>query len=339
MKNILTVLLIAGILLMIPFTASAVDTSKMPGESVYASVAEQNEVYDIIQNSDNLINFLKRRNLSLLKESITPYYTVDFLAYAETGEFKLSKMGTASFIDGIPTEEGESIYLAKTVIENEFAGNIIFYMEDGVAQLMMFTPSALLDQQNTSAISISYADHAERIAKLANKETFFPASAVRYAVVDRVGEVFYVNDGKTEMLVVISAAGDVFYGDKGEIAYINDELRKKANERLEERKQELAEIEEWKAAHPDEEYTFTGGGFKSMYGVKSEDVNDITNISKYLASNTANDTLLSIGITEASNSKETSSTGISAIVLVIISFVAVLIATTIIIIRKRNQQS
>ena len=320
MKNILTVLLIAGILLMIPFTASAVDMSKMPGESVYASVAEQNEVYDIIQKSEIFINSMKEHGVSVVKESITPICVANLLDYAETGIFEMIPLVTGHFKE-IPTNDGGQVYLIKAITEKGFAGYYEFFVEEGIAQPTNFKPSSQLEPDNISVVSFSYADHAERIAKLTNSETFLPASEVRYVRVDNLGNVFYVNDGKTEMLIAISADANAFR-DKGEIIYVGEDLKTFAEEKLKSYKEQLAEIEEWKAAHPGEDYTFAGG--YGLYSpIKIDGVNDITNISEHLAS----------------NSKETSSAGISAIVLVIISFVAVLIATTIIIIRKRNQQS
>jgi hypothetical protein len=345
MKKLLTVLLTAGFIFMIPFMSVASSISETPSESVYVSESEQNAIYDIIQKSEDFLRFLNNRNLYLLKESITPIHYVQFLDYAETGIFEVYQYGTETFIDGIPTDKGNPVYIAKTVTEKGFGGNIIFYIDNGLIQPTGFFPSVLLEPENTSLVSISYADHAERIARLTNRETYFPASVVRYVIVDRVGECFYINDGEIEALVVISAAMDIFNEDNGEIVYVSDKLRATANERLDEYKIELAAIEEWKVSNPGKNYVdegFTGGGFMPMYGASKNNIKDILNISEYLASNIAESLSHQSDFQIISDNQSDgipSATIIgSEVMLIVIAITIILVVVTILITHKRKKQ-
>jgi hypothetical protein len=276
-------------------------------------------------------------------ESLTPIYFMDFLEYAETGDFKIVQLGTNSYIDGVPTDKGNPVYMVKTITEKgEFAGNCIFHVENNIAYITGFTPSYQLVPENVMVISTNYTDHAERIARLAGKDTYFPASAVRYVILDRVGEVFYINDGETEMLVVISAAGDIFYGDNGEVAFVDDRLRAKANERLDEHNERLAFIEEWEAANPGENFAdqgFTGGGFGApLFTVSSADINDIININEYLADNVSSGLPL---ITPVINENDESPHAINGneIRMIVLGAILIAAAVAVIVICCKRKQS
>ncbi|MDR0221427.1 MAG: hypothetical protein LBI54_08510 [Lachnospiraceae bacterium] len=258
--------IIIGGAMMFSVGALAASGKDVPGESVYGSKAEQDAVYEIIQNSEDL-RFLKDNGIIVLSESIMPIYEASLLEYAETGVFAVRP--------NIVLDNG-AVYVAKTTTtEGVFVSDLRFYVKDGAAYHLWSAPP------NNQKKSHSYADHAERIQSLTNKESFVPIGEVRYVAVDRLGYVFYVNDGKTEALVNISAADDVFYKKNREIIYVGEELKKIADERLAEQKAFLMGKAAWEAANPGKEWTFTGDG-RVATSTTNGYVDDIVNIVEYL---------------------------------------------------------
>jgi len=133
-KKILALLLtIIGGGIMFSADAFASDSDRVPGESVYASRSECNRIYEIVQKSDDFMKILDYDGTHILSETIMPIYVADFLDYAETGVFKIR-----------PDEvfPGINVYYAKTVTaEGLFAGNMKFYIEDGIAHSLGFVPT------------------------------------------------------------------------------------------------------------------------------------------------------------------------------------------------------
>jgi hypothetical protein len=274
---------IIGGTMMIPVGVNDANDGEIPGVSVYGSKAEQDAVYEVVQNS-KLWLFLEKYGLTLLKESIMPVYSASLLEYAETGVFTIKP----DIVRG-----SGIVYIAKTVIaDGSFAGDLWFYILDGVAYRNGFEPTPVLEQffdseygfgGNEFLVSHSYADHAKRIKNAANRESFVPVGEVRYVGVDGLGQVFYINDGKTEALVNMEAADDIFAKRNREIVYIGEELKKIAEGRLSEHKAILAEQKAWEAANPGKIWDVVGdGGMVSMSLVR-ENVDDIANIADYLS--------------------------------------------------------
>jgi hypothetical protein len=274
MKKTILVFLAIGCMVMFPFGVFAGNWDAVPGGSVYASGAEQDEIYGIIQKSELFVNSMKNHGVGIMKESITPIYTADFLEYARTGVFTIIPHVTGHFKE-VPENGGGQVYMVKAVTTRGFAGFYIFYVEDGIAYHTSFFPSAQLEPGNTSIVSPYYADHARRVASLTGREAPLPASDVRLVQAGSLGTVFYVNNEGLEALIVIGADGRIFYGDSGEIAYFDDELRGKANELLHEHNDMLKWAEEWKTANPGEEFSHTGGVRVSYYTINSNDIDDI----------------------------------------------------------------
>jgi hypothetical protein len=284
-KFFLNAILVAiGSMAMFSVNTFAANSSEMPGGSVYGSRAEQDAVYEAIQKSEQLMFFLNEyAGVTVLKESITPLYEASLLEYAETGVFTVRLY--------MPNGNGLK-YMAKTVAaDGRFAGNIGIIIRDGVAKLNGFTPTPALEHLfepeygfggNAFVVSFSYADHAKRIQRLTNRESFLPVDEVRLVGVEGLGNVFYINDGKTEALVSINAADDVFYNKNREIVYVGRELKKIADGRLAERKAYLAKVAEWQAAHPGEKWDITGDASMPTSAV-TDNVDDIVNIKEHLS--------------------------------------------------------
>jgi hypothetical protein len=269
MKKLSLILtLIFGGLLMFSTGAYAENLSEIPGASVYSAKSEQEAIYEAIQKSDSFMKQLEHNGIRVVKESITPVYKADFLEYAKTSNFEIKL--------------SNEFYVKAVTSEGLFAGNFLFSVENGVAETLMFTPSIHLEQYffseygfegNEFLVSRNYADHAKRIQELTKRDSFVPVSEIRYVNINSLGEVFYINDGKTESLVFINADSRIFHENIGEIVYINDELKKMAVERLAEHQASLAEIEEWKKANPGEEYLVDGGGDNvPLFGVDNNKI-------------------------------------------------------------------
>ena len=165
-------LLILSVITLLLLTTNVVFATENSGNSVYASKSIQEKVYQMINDeSFDYYVILKSDNVEILKESITPVYTMDLLKYAQTGELDIIPA-----VNGISPSEQEkklgNVYIAKTVTDSgEFAGNVEFYIEDGVAYGLLFSPSVALEQYFTKETSsymasCSYADHAKRIQNI-----------------------------------------------------------------------------------------------------------------------------------------------------------------------------
>jgi hypothetical protein len=285
MRNIFAnVMLIAiGGMVLFPFGLFGAKGGEVPGETVYGTKAEQDAVYEIVQKSAALMERMNRDEITVLKESIMPIYVASLYEYAETGNFTVRR----------DTIRGNGLtYWANTVTaDGLFAGNLRFYVLDGVAYMNGFEPTPVLEHlfhsdigfgSNEFLISQNYADHAKRVQSLTGRESFVPISEVRYVGVEGLGNVFYINNGKTEAIVHIYGGDGVFTRGEGEIVYVGDEsLKKFAAEKLAERKAYRAEKAAWEAANPGQTWTVTGGGMVADVGISGE-VDNILKVVEYL---------------------------------------------------------
>jgi hypothetical protein len=255
MKNLLKALVILmGATMLLPATF-AMSRDDIPGVSVYGSAEEREELYEIIRRSENLMRSFNSKSISIAEDAIMPVYRACFLEYAETGVLRIVSPVRIWGQEVIDAPEGErgNIYYAKTVTANGlFAGNMRVVVGDGIARqngfapsVHMFGPDDVIHLGQYSITSKSYADHAERIRQLLGRDTFVPTDQVRYVWVDHLGEVFYINDGEREALVVIIGSEDVFYGEAGEVVFIGDELQATAKiveQKFYERMREIAAL-------------------------------------------------------------------------------------------------
>jgi len=269
-----------GAMMFLPATL-AMSRDDIPGMSVYAPPSEQEEVYSIIQNSEKMIDRLNSDGISVVKESIMQVYEACFVEYAETGVLRIEPYRMPPHEVDPAIAESESLdgneYYAKVVTAGGlFGGNIRFYIKDDVAHSLVYDLAV-----SPRVTSMSYADHAERIRKLLGKDTFVPTDQVRYVGVNRLGGVFYINDGESEALVVIFADSSVFYGNTGEVVYIGDELREKAKVIAEKHYADVKQYEEWIATYPDRPFPLGGGNIPS-YAPRPSSIDHIIDIAAFL---------------------------------------------------------
>ncbi len=164
-------------------------------KSIYASKSTQEIAYQSVQKETfGYYKLFESLKIKILKESITPVYTIDMFEFAKSGvmTLKLDVKGKS------PSEEDKkqgNVYIAKLITEDgEYAGNIKFYIEAGVAYSLLFKPSMVVQKQLLSSAdsqlfmgksqqymaSCSYADHAERICKILSKDEFVSSSNVKF---------------------------------------------------------------------------------------------------------------------------------------------------------------
>jgi hypothetical protein len=101
-----------------------------------------------------------------------------------------------------------NVYIAKTITSGgQFGGNIMFYIEDGVAYNMMYTPSEyspiLPEKGNRYPASASYADHAKRIATALDEKNIISPYDVKYVVADMIGDFYYINNASHNVFVAV----------------------------------------------------------------------------------------------------------------------------------------
>jgi hypothetical protein len=259
----------------------------MPGVSVYGTKTEQDTVYETVQQSPILVPALNERNLTIVRESISPIYVASLYEYAKTGVFTIKPHQGGTKGDAI-------YYMAKIVTaDGAYAGNTLFYIENGIAHPQIYY------SENLSG-SNSYADHAERVQTLTGRESFVPASEVRLVGVEGLATVFYVNDGKTEALVYIDGMNGLFPHGQGEIVYVGKELKEIADEKLAELEGHMSRVAEWEAANPGKAWSYTGsGGAAAASGISGE-VNDVVNIVEYLGIEDTDAYFTSTAVTVAS---------------------------------------
>ena len=135
MKRLSCLLLAIGVCMaMNPTSAYAKSLDEVPGESVYGSVSEQDDINSIIERSEGLLGVLDilYHGIYIIKESITPVYLADFLDYAKTGIFEMNRWADV---------KGDA-YWAKTMTpEGVFAGDLLFFIKDDIALYSGFSPS------------------------------------------------------------------------------------------------------------------------------------------------------------------------------------------------------
>ena len=254
-------------------------------ETVYASLEKQNEIYSMLNDeSYNGYKYLKYDNLTILKESITKVYYVSTLDYARSGILKVVPMTLSGSSD---------VYVAKTINANGlYAGNLQFYIKDGIAYRLLFEPSYFAFSESFEglsnpgwAASCSYADHAQRIQKILNRSSFVPIDKVKYVLFEGWGNAFYIED---DTGVHIIPVGKLYknqeYNGTDRAVNIN-EIKKFADQALERHNDFIKEKEAWEKEHPGQSYAslgVTGGGAASPFTGSCGQVDNILNISEYL---------------------------------------------------------
>jgi len=199
-------------------------------------------------------------DIILDKSSIMPVYCASLLDFAKTGSFVFK-----------PNEYAQTYYANIWTPEGEFAGNVDFNLSGDhptIGQYMLARQNNGWNDNNEwveRVYSHNYADFAERVSKLMNKNELIPPSQVRYVMVAYLGTVFYVNDGKTEAFIAVdNANGNVFNEKNGGIVYFDDAGLKAEAERV---LKEETEYQAYLAAGG--EPLVGGGGDYPLFTVKN----------------------------------------------------------------------
>ncbi len=264
---------------------------------VYASSEKQEQLYKLLQEGD-CAQFLSRHcpDLIILKESITPVYTIDLLEYAETEKLNMRPMWWSKSNDEIGIDIGKgNAYIAKAVTsENQFAGNIRFFIKDGVAYIRQVTLSehtwgnyAEDGETLPYAASCSYADHASRIAEILKEDGPIFARDIKYVeAYHNQGDFFYVKNDKHDILISV---GTIYPAtaekDQVHTDYTLDPhtpLLEIAKRCLRAQEVFLAEKAAWEAEHPGEVWNQIGSGGVEAIVSECSRVDNILDIAAFL---------------------------------------------------------
>lgn len=260
-------------------------------EMVYAPRAKQNELFVLTQR-EGFLSRISLKGCRIVLESITPVYTIDVDAYKETGTLCVKPKVSSKKCQ---TAEGDT-YLAKMVdADHEFAGNVVFFVEDGVAQYLYRTDAPLEFPRNRwYSASFSYADHAARIRDCLGRSDFVPATSVKY-VTCSAGEqegYFYIQEGDTEVWIPVGRiyrediASSWSDGVKTDPVFNREQLQGVIQDyldRLEEQQRKVDEWNrEWEKKHPGEPLPmWVGGRIETPASICSR-MDNILNIDEYL---------------------------------------------------------
>ena len=145
--------------------------SNKSGAMVYASGKQLDQIYESFQSDSSDIKImLETYSLTVVKESITPVYTLSLSEYAQSGKMNIVPMWCSH--SGLESNGKGNVYVAKTITsEKQYDGKLLFYVENGTAYNLLYEFSAYspmlpddLPGSASDAASPSYADHAQRIS-------------------------------------------------------------------------------------------------------------------------------------------------------------------------------
>lgn len=260
------------------------------GSMVYTSGKQMDQIYELLQSdSYDLKKMLEVNSLTILKESITPVYTLNLSEYAQSKKMNVVPMWRSH--SGLTSNGTGNVYVAKAVtLDKQFGGNIMFYIENGAAYNMMYSPSEYSPMWGASddkyPASTSYADHASRISAALKEAEFVSVYDVKYVVIDSVGDFFYVSNDKHDRLF---AAGYVSVNSSNKpidnvdfSMEVTGELLNIANDWWAKEKTYSEEKAKWEAMHPGETWDMTGevGVLPIITGCSQ--INNILDIASYL---------------------------------------------------------
>lgn len=254
---------------------------------VYEHGEKLDIIYETIQkDSYDLHLALKYSSLKVLKESITPVYEVDLLGTARSGEITIIPMWRSH--TGLLGDGVGNVYTAKTITsDGKFGGNIMFYIENGVAYNMIYSPSEYspmwFENGYHYPASASYADHAKRIAAVLKEKDMISPHDVKYVVADTIGEFFYVDNAAHSVFVSVGYISNNETGNFLTDYYIDETgLINLAKEYSQRREDLLNEKASWEASHPGEIWFKTGANGLSPIMSDCSSVDNIIDITDYL---------------------------------------------------------
>lgn len=343
MKKTMILSLVSFMLIFsIPCSANSI----MDDSMVYASGNRLNQVYEALQKDSFVYKkVLESYSVTVIKESITPVYTIDLLDYAETRKLDIRPM----MHTGEPADDGiGDVYIAKTITsDRKYGGNIMFSVKDGIAEGMIYSPSAYSATQTSPvgsyAASSSYADHAVRIKTALNASDIIPVEDVRYVFINGMGGFFYIKNNEYDILFAVgNINADASDSSTSQLDYSIDphtELLNIADAYSEEYNKFLAEKTEWEAAHPGKLWNATGFNGVSPIVSDCSQVDNIIDIAEYLNIDYSRDFLVSTN-TSASASLSASPSNNSKIVYYIAAgvFALILVSSAILVFRLKSKK-
>ena len=223
---------------------------------------------------------MEKHGFSIVKESITPVYTVDLFEYSRTGEMVVARAMWNS-------DSEANVYTAKMIDQkNEYAGNITFYVKDEKAFLLLASDRPENELYWMEA-SNSYADHAKRIQKALNADEIISPSDVKMVLLDRVGWFFYIHNDDYNVFVNVGMIlrEDLQNQDPGTVcvdAMLDcDAVKEIADEQVARYNEYLKEKQAWEESHPGEEWTATGNTTDQSITCLCSETDNVLDISSY----------------------------------------------------------
>lgn len=272
---------------------STVTASESERDMVYVSNSERESIYQATQKeSFDCYLMLEKYGFQIVKETITPVYTVDMIDCAKTGIVTVKPMrGRSSDDENSPG----NVYVAKTVMsDNTYAGNVLFYIENGVAKGMNILPSKNVPEDFPGAnnpyfeASSSYADHAQRIKQILNREDIVSPYDVRYVFIGYVGKFFCVTIGDEQLFIPVgyeypdvSYAVDSVPTAVDSVLTVSD-IKEHAQIQYDAYNKFIARKEAWEKANPGKVYDVVGYEHGTPVLSRCSHVDNILNIPEYL---------------------------------------------------------
>ena len=275
--------------------------AEAPRDMVYAPPQVQDYLYDLIQTEleseeySHIKKILIENNCKIIKESIAPLYELDILEYARSGNIKIVPYSQRNHERDVLFQ----CYVAKVVMPNgEFAGNLKFFARDGKVIFDMLNKGYELDVSNREhyrqyTISIDYADHAERIRKILDRDDYVSVTNVKTVYVPCYGSVFWIDNG-SEFPIIIPCSFEPNVNHKDydyetavsltDTIITESELYATAQNELSLYEDYYKQVERWESEHPGE----TAQLFGYIYGRLSSpprlcsEVDNISNVYEYL---------------------------------------------------------
>ena len=309
--------------------------------SVYASQEECKSVADILKNDKGDISrYLDYNGFKIVEASITPVYSIDPLNYSRTNNIELIRLYEND------TEYG-SLFVVKLIDkEGNHAGNLSFSIKDETAY---FLGASIISGEGYSLASCSYADHAERIRKCLKETQIIPPSDVRYVIIERIGEFFYIKNESHDIFVAVGYASDRSTNGSAIVDYTlnKTELKIISDDRLKQYEKTIEEKENWEKEHPGEEWHVYGNDGGTAISSVCSEVDNILDIDAFFKNtsikeidNIADQAVIK-GINDlqqykAETETETKNTNNIWTILIVSTFAAVLIALIIIVLNKKK---
>ena len=269
-------------------------------ETVYLSNDQRDEIYQTMVESCNRYDPVLPTGVYILKESITPTYSIDLSEVVRTGEIHVVPYEEESknASDGSVYCKRQFYYAKTLTATGEFGGNYWLTIKDDGAFYSAYAPTSVVEYYSTDcdgkkhkvenfAASYSYADHAERIRALLGKEEIIPAEDVKLIYLKHPyydkGPYFYIESEQVLVPVGLMAEDPDSTRPLMQDEYLTlEDLKTMAEQDLKAYEEELARKEAWKEEFPEVPYAFNCGSTFNPHAYLCSRVDNVTDIAGYL---------------------------------------------------------